>query len=404
MIFSFLNSVPFPRHLFLATAAFLVMSFSPALGQTLPNSSSTIPNKQNKIKQLRFEREQVKRQLAEFKGSEKELRDQIREFSQEIVTVKNKEEQLLGRKKEKEGAKKNQEKERNRISTEIDKLKIRIDGQIGRIFRLYKKGNNAQIFAMAKHKDFFKLKHFLSLIIQTDRASIVQFEQLNKDFQEKKEAVNVTLDELHLLQKDLIAEKKNLRNHQNRLWLALKKLKDNQKVYVKYLQELEQMVNGMEAAVVRLEHLKNRKPAAPINPRKIKGKLPAPVKGIIIAGFGDNDPRYNLKKTQRGILIRVSEPTVVKAVAPGRVAHAGSFKGYQKLVVLDHGKGLFTVYGHLKKLSPKKGDWVAQGAPLGTSTYHPLDENYNVYFELRMKGKPQDPMKWLNPEGLKKGN
>jgi len=60
--------------------------------------------------------------------------------------------------------------------------------------------------------------------------------------------------------------------------------------------------------------------------------------GEVLAGFGAQDPRYDLKKTQRGIIVRVAPKAVVAAVAAGRAVHAGPFRGYQSLVVLDHGE------------------------------------------------------------------
>ncbi len=83
--------------------------------------------------------------------------------------------------------------------------------------------------------------------------------------------------------------------------------------------------------------------------------------------------------------------------------HAGPLRGYQALVVLDHGKGLFTVYGHLEQLAVKRGQRVAQGARLGRATYQPVDQAYNVYFEIRLRGRPDDPLRWLAPGALRAG-
>ncbi len=91
----------------------------------------------------------------------------------------------------------------------------------------------------------------------------------------------------------------------------------------------------------------------------------------------------------------------VRAVAGGRAVHAGKFRGYQALVVLDHGQGLFTVYGHLQDLTVKRGQWVRQGASLGRGTYQPVDQAYNVYFEVRHNGIPDDPLGWIQPGRLR---
>ncbi len=80
--------------------------------------------------------------------------------------------------------------------------------------------------------------------------------------------------------------------------------------------------------------------------------------------------------------------------------HAGPFRGYQELVVLEHAQGLFTVYGHLERLKIQKGSWVEQGSPLGQPAYQPAVGGYNVYFEVRLQGTPEDPLLWLEPNSL----
>jgi septal ring factor EnvC (AmiA/AmiB activator) len=136
------------------------------------------------------------------------------------------------------------------------------------------------------------------------------------------------------------------------------------------------------------------------DPEALRGKLPPPVQGQVVAAFGRRDPRYALNKFQRGIVIRTGAEAQVTAVAPGRVVHAGPFRGYQELVVLDHGKGLFTVYGHLTDLRVQREARVPAAARLGSATYQPIDGGYSVYFELRLNGKPDDPLQWLQPGAL----
>ncbi len=163
----------------------------------------------------------------------------------------------------------------------------------------------------------------------------------------------------------------------------------------------------MESAVTKMEAdaraaAPTMPAAAPKKPEELRGALPPPVQGEVIAAFGAQDPRYDLKKTQRGILVRVGPKAAVTAVTAGRAVHAGPFRGYQSLVVLDHGGGLFTVYGHLEELQVKRGDWVQPGATLGVATYQPVDEAYDLYFEIRHDGKPDDPLTWLKPGSLRR--
>src|SRR5205807_2697649 len=70
----------------------------------------------------------------------------------------------------------------------------------------------------------------------------------------------------------------------------------------------------------------------------LRGKLPHPAPGDIEVGFGRVvNPRFNTVTVQKGIDLRAEAGVEVRAVAPGRVAHAGWFKGYGNLVIVDHG-------------------------------------------------------------------
>jgi len=76
------------------------------------------------------------------------------------------------------------------------------------------------------------------------------------------------------------------------------------------------------------------------------------------------------------------------------VTHAGAFSGYGHLVIVDHGGGAVSLYGHLASPAVIKGDRVAAGSRVGLSGRNP-GGNPALYFELRVDGKPVDPLQWL---------
>jgi septal ring factor EnvC (AmiA/AmiB activator) len=130
----------------------------------------------------------------------------------------------------------------------------------------------------------------------------------------------------------------------------------------------------------------------------LRGKLPLPVGGTVAVGFGRVvNPRFNTVTVQKGIDIRAEPGAPVRAVAAGRVAHAGWFKGYGNLVIVDHGEGFHTLVAHLASVSTAMGEEVAAGAPLGTVADGGAPLGSYLYFEIREKGRPVDPREWLRP-------
>jgi len=81
-------------------------------------------------------------------------------------------------------------------------------------------------------------------------------------------------------------------------------------------------------------------------------------------------------------------------VHDGTVAFAGQFTGYGNLVIVDHGDGAHSLYGHLRSVGVQRGSPVDTHAEVGESGRNPAG-NPALYFELRVDGKPVDPLQWL---------
>jgi murein hydrolase activator len=129
-----------------------------------------------------------------------------------------------------------------------------------------------------------------------------------------------------------------------------------------------------------------------------KGRLPRPVGGPVEVGFGRVvNPRFNTVTVQKGVDIRAPAGAEVRAIAPGRVAHAGWFRGYGNLVIVDHGDGFHSLVAHLASMNTAMGEEVEAGTLLGTVGDSGSLKGPYLYFELREGGRPVDPGAWLRP-------
>jgi septal ring factor EnvC (AmiA/AmiB activator) len=127
-----------------------------------------------------------------------------------------------------------------------------------------------------------------------------------------------------------------------------------------------------------------------------RGRLPSPAPGPITVAFGKVvNPRFNTVTVQNGIDLGAPAGALVRAVAPGRVVHAGWFKGYGNLVIVDHGGGYHTLVAHLASMRTAMGEEVDAGAVLGTVGDSGSLKGPYLYFELRERGRPVDPRPWL---------
>jgi septal ring factor EnvC (AmiA/AmiB activator) len=86
----------------------------------------------------------------------------------------------------------------------------------------------------------------------------------------------------------------------------------------------------------------------------------------------------------------------VKAVEAGTVAYADAFAGFGRVVIVDHGGRFYTLYGHLASVDVSKGASIRAGDDLGTVGMAPTGSP-SLYFEVRIDGRPADPVQWLKP-------
>jgi len=160
------------------------------------------------------------------------------------------------------------------------------------------------------------------------------------------------------------------------------------------LQELERNRQDLEALVERLADVLADIPAdlgSHLGVEKQKGRLPMPVRGPVKQPYGQG--RSGGTHWQ-GWLIGADPGAEVRAVAYGRVAFADWLRGYGLLMIIDHGQGFMSLYGHNEILLYEAGAWVEPGDTISLVGANP-GNGQGLYFELRKGGKTLDPAAWL---------
>ena len=126
---------------------------------------------------------------------------------------------------------------------------------------------------------------------------------------------------------------------------------------------------------------------------RLKGKLAWPVQGRLAGEFGQ--PREGGTVKWTGVLLEASEGTPVRAIYRGRVAFADWLAGLGLLIVLDHGNGYMSLYGHNEALLKEAGDWVSPGETIAQVGDTGGQARAALYFEIRAKGEPVNPHDWI---------
>jgi len=201
-----------------------------------------------------------------------------------------------------------------------------------------------------------------------------------------------TLEALHQQQREQKAELERARSRRGELLASLnREVRDRSR-------EIERLRTDAKRLERLLEELKTVLPEAPLPPgaagnfAKLRGRLPLPTHGRILARYGEQQNVGSLR--WRGLLIGGREGQDVIAVYSGRVVYADWLRGFGLLLILEHGDGYMTLYGHNQSLHKGVGDWVEAGetiASLGSTGDVTQPE---LYFEIRHNGEPRDPLIW----------
>ena len=124
---------------------------------------------------------------------------------------------------------------------------------------------------------------------------------------------------------------------------------------------------------------------------KQSGKLKWPTKGRVSASFGS---QRSGQVVWKGTMLSAPEGQNIRAVSGGKVIYADWLRGFGLVMVIDHGKGYMSLYGHAQTLLKSPGDMVKSGEAIALVGRSGGQSEAGLYFEIRHKGQAVDPAKY----------
>jgi septal ring factor EnvC (AmiA/AmiB activator) len=289
--------------------------------------------------------------------------------------------------------------DRDTTASRLEELEaIRIAGTPGvaeRLVELSKRGRAGYVQLLLASDDvraMGRMARGVAAVAELDR---MRLETHRKNLAAEKAALDQLTRqraEAAALQKDAARAKAAVDaavNARNRMIDDLDRRRD---LAAQYVAELQQAQSELEKTVASAEGT-SRVVALPIRP--FRGDLPWPLQGDVVSRFGRAPAgRFGTSIVRNGIEVAGREGAEIKAVHEGTVAYAAPFTGFGTLVIVDHGNNAFTLYGHLADAVVTAGTNVSRGTVLGT-----LGQSTSglaaAYFEVRIDGRPTDPLQWL---------
>lgn len=251
------------------------------------------------------------------------------------------------------------------------------------------------IFSSDSFLDLSQKIKYIRLVAGDDAHSIFGLSDQIKKIRKKKEEIVLVQQKIKKLKQKVIKESKlwKQKKREKEQYLAL--LKNEQKERQTTIRGLVQRQNEIQKIIKKLERKSYQRFSSNFSSKK--GALLWPTQGIISASFGKKSGKAYEKNLNRnkGIVIQVPEGGEICSIYKGRVLYADWCCGYGKLVIIDHGGGYCSIYAHLSDLLVKAKDTVKEGQLFGFAGNTGAVRESQLYFEIRFRGLPIDPIPWL---------
>ncbi len=353
--------------------------------------------------------DQIDKDITEKKKDLKDLKKEINLTKEKEKRARGKESSVLGTLHLLEVELYRKEKELRRMETQLAQTQERLqqtkyqtvvlsqtmesskEELVSRLIALYKMGRvpvEGLLLTSESYPDLLKLDKYLRVIIDHDAGLVETYryqvflkERYQEELMQDQLQWQRNISEIERKRKEItkVSEEKRA---------LLKSIQDQKVVYQKVLLELEERAKELQSLVTKLEREKSLLSYGKSKYETLKGKLIPPVRGEVISLFKE--------KGQNGIEIKAPMGAQIRAVLSGKVLYADWFKGFGNIVIIDHGDQTVTVSGYCSELLKKPGERVSQGEAIALIGSTGSLKGPCLYFEIRRRGKPQDPMEWLS--------
>ena len=373
---------------------FIYLGVSLLTGASIAQADMGREEAESRLQQLQVEIKQLRNRLEQSRedhqGEQARLRKLDLQIQQVNLEFRKLEKQRQSHMTELAGLEEQKDAYLSSLEQRHDQLaeQIRAAYRLGRQSRLklvLNQDSPAQVGRMLAYYDYINRA-------QVDRISGLR--EALKTLDSMQQSIDAELLRLEAVQTEQRAVLEQLDRQREDRRVLLTELASKISDEESQLQELQRNRQDLETLISRLADVLADIPAdlgQHLGVASRKGRLPMPVDGPVMHAFGQT--RTGGLRWQ-GWLIGAAAGEDVIAVAYGRVAFADWLRGYGLLLIIDHGEGFMSLYGHNESLLHEAGTWVEPGEIISVVGSGASD-NQGLYFELRKNGKAIDPASWL---------
>jgi len=386
--------VPFALFCFLSSAA--------SAQEQQGDLDERLKAKDAELRKLREEIAEHRKVIADVERKEKDITDYLGKLDKEERLTKR----LLAGLSEKEDL----------LAEQVEDLRSELDYS-GKVFdrrravlakrlrEIYKDGSQYQWQELLQADNFGDLLQrykFLTVIAERDANLVEEVRQRKTGIAQREANLTEALAQVTSARREKEGELARLRANERKRKSSLAELKTSKGKHQRRIEELARAERQLQSIIEELE--KQRTGGAPEaweamaekDFGALKGRMPSPVTGAQVRGFGESiHPEFKTVTFNPGVDIEVRAGSPVRAVARGKVEYASLLPGFGNCIIIAHGQGYYTLYAHTSKIFVKQGAMVASGDVIGEAGGGAGDASSPFHFEIRKSKKALNPAEWF---------
>lgn len=355
-----------------------------------------LKTKEKELSQLKNRIEKLRRTIEVKENSKSSISRQLRSIEKQIGQVGRQIRSSSDKIKAKQRALKALNREKKQIQAKIGQQNRQLGKQIHSAYTLGQQEQLKLLFsqqnatAMQRNLTYYEYfsRYRLDLIEEAQETFSDLLENENK-IQSAKLDLEKVLGTQNKQKASLTRDRSKRKSIIAELERELKKQGSNLTQLEENARNLKSLIDSLAEILIDIPPPKEHKEFA-----KLRGKLAWPTKGKVKKLYGKAKPLSNLR--WQGVVIQAPLGNNVRAVSHGRVAFADWLRGMGNLIIIDHGNNYLSLYGHNQSIFKTTGEWVEAGDIIGSIGNSGGQKKPGLYFEIRKKGKPQNPSRWCD--------
>ncbi|UIE40478.1 peptidoglycan DD-metalloendopeptidase family protein [Leptodesmis sichuanensis A121] len=370
---------------------------------TIQNSKSQIPNElaliaQVSVQDLQQQRQQLEQQRSQLSEQQKYLKN-LEKAAQKNLKGLQKTAKVTGKQIQVSTA---------QLQTAIRQLQT-LEGKLAIAEQSYRQKQGATIARLQflqrqqldrgwavllqsrSLNDFLDRRYRLKLLYQNDRQTLAGLQSDADQLEQQRDRVERKKNEIALMKQQLELQKASMEDQIAGQKENIDRLKSDRRAMAVAEAQLEQ--DSRTIALLIQQHTGAGGYGLAF---RGTGQMLLPCLGEITSGFGWRmHPVLGYERFHAGIDIGADYGATIYAAEQGLVIFAGWYGGYGNAVIIDHGGGITTLYGHTSELYVSEGQTVQRGQAIAAVGSTGLSTGPHLHFEVRREGEPTDPVAFL---------